>query len=106
MARRGLRIAGAAALLALSSSQIAAAAPGAVSAAPAPPAPFPARAQPPITVFAAASLGDALDEVNRAFSARTGITVKASFAASSVLAKQIEAGAPAEVFFSADHEWV
>jgi molybdate transport system substrate-binding protein len=105
MGTRGVRFAGAATLLVLWTSQIAAAAPSAVSAAP-PPAPSPARAQPPITVFAAASLGDALDEVNRAFSARTGITVQASFAASSVLAKQIEAGAPAEVFFSADHEWV
>lgn len=60
----------------------------------------------PLLVFAAASLGDALAEVDRAFSARTGIPVKESFAASSVLAKQIEAGAPADLFFSADLPWV
>jgi molybdate transport system substrate-binding protein len=57
-------------------------------------------------VFAAASLGDALDEVDRAFTARTGVRVNASYAASSVLAKQIEAGAPADAFFSADLAWV
>jgi molybdate transport system substrate-binding protein len=60
----------------------------------------------PLLVFAAASLTDALGEVDRAFTARTHIEVRASFAASSVLAKQIEAGAPADVFFSADLEWV
>jgi molybdate transport system substrate-binding protein len=57
-------------------------------------------------VFAAASLTDALQQVDGAFSAQTGIAVKASFAASSVLAKQIEAGAPAQVFLSADREWM
>jgi molybdate transport system substrate-binding protein len=59
-----------------------------------------------LLVFAAASLTDVLQEVDAAFTARTGIQVKASFAASSVLAKQIEAGAPADVFFSADGEWM
>src|ERR1700739_3401538 len=57
-----------------------------------------------VLVFAAASLADALDQVDRAYAARTGVEVKASFAASSLLAKQIEAGAPADVFFSADRE--
>jgi molybdate transport system substrate-binding protein len=57
-----------------------------------------------VLVFAAASLTDALDQVDRAYAARTGVEVKASFAASSLLAKQIEAGAPADVFFSADRE--
>jgi molybdate transport system substrate-binding protein len=66
----------------------------------------PAAADAPILVFAAASLVGALDEVDRAFSAKSGVPVKVSYAASSVLAKQIEAGAPAEVFFSADREWV
>src|SRR5256884_9283563 len=61
---------------------------------------------PQLLVFAAASLSDALEEVDRAFTARTGVRVNASYAASSVLAKQIEAGAPAEVFFSADRAWV
>jgi molybdate transport system substrate-binding protein len=59
----------------------------------------------PLLVFAAASLGDALAEVDRAFTARTGIPVKESFAASSLLAKQIEAGAAADLFFSADLPW-
>ena len=60
----------------------------------------------PILVFAAASLAGALDEVDGAFSAKSGVPVKVSYAASSVLAKQIEAGAPAEVFLSADREWM
>ncbi len=60
----------------------------------------------PLLVFAAASLGDALTEVDRAFSAHTGIAVTESFAASSVLAKQIEAGAAADLFFSADVPWL
>jgi molybdate transport system substrate-binding protein len=59
-----------------------------------------------LLVFAAASLTDALQQIDGAFSAQTGIAVKASFAASSVLAKQIEAGAPAQVFLSADREWM
>lgn len=59
-----------------------------------------------LLVFAAASLSDALDEVDRAFTARSGVPVNASYAASSVLAKQIEAGAPADAFFSADLAWV
>jgi molybdate transport system substrate-binding protein len=59
-----------------------------------------------LLVFAAASLADALEEVDRAFTAATGVRVAASYAASSVLAKQIEAGAPADVFFSADLAWV
>jgi molybdate transport system substrate-binding protein len=57
-------------------------------------------------VFAAASLTEALDALDGAFTARAHVAVKASYAASSVLAKQIEAGAPADVFFSADHEWM
>lgn len=64
------------------------------------------RAPEPLLVFAAASLTDALGEVDRAFTTRTHIAVRASFAASSVLAKQIEAGAPADVFFSADLGWM
>jgi molybdate transport system substrate-binding protein len=59
-----------------------------------------------LLVFAAASLSDALEEVDRAFTARTGVQVNASYAASSLLAKQIEAGAPADAFFSADRAWV
>ena len=70
------------------------------------PSPAAPRNAPGLVVFAAASLGDALTQVNAAFTAETGIQVKASSAASSVLAKQIEAGAPAEVFLSADREWM
>jgi molybdate transport system substrate-binding protein len=59
-----------------------------------------------LLVYAAASLTDALEEVDAAFTRQTGIPVKASFAASSVLAKQIEAGAPADVFFAAERAWM
>jgi len=59
-----------------------------------------------LLVFAAASLADALEEADAAFTARTGVPVKASFAASSLLAKQIEAGAPADVYLAADREWM
>ena len=60
----------------------------------------------PVLVFAASSLTNVVDELDQAFTAGTGIPVKASYAASSALAKQIEAGAPADVFFSADTAWV
>lgn len=59
-----------------------------------------------ITVFAAASMKNALDEVDAAYTARTGIKFSVSYAASSVLAKQIEQGAPADVFVSADTDWM
>ncbi len=59
-----------------------------------------------ITVFAAASLKNALDDVAKAYEAKTGDKVVISYAASSVLAKQIEGGAPADIFFSADLDWM
>jgi molybdate transport system substrate-binding protein len=59
-----------------------------------------------LTVFAAASLKNALDDVNTAFTKSTGINVVASYAASSALIKQIENGAPADVFASADLDWM
>jgi molybdate transport system substrate-binding protein len=59
-----------------------------------------------ITVFAAASMKNALDEVNAAFTRRTGIRVVSSYAASSALMKQIENGGPADVFASADLDWM
>ena len=59
-----------------------------------------------LTVFAAASMKNALDEVDAAYTAKTGVKVVASYAASSVLAKQIEQGAPADVFVSADTDWM
>ena len=62
--------------------------------------------QPQILVFAAASLTDALQEVSAAYEKTVPVTVKSSFDSSSVLARQIEAGAPADVFFSADTKWM
>jgi molybdate transport system substrate-binding protein len=62
--------------------------------------------RPALIVFAAASLTDVLQEVGDGFTAQTAVPIKFSFAASSTLAKQIENGAPADVFFSADVEWM
>jgi molybdate transport system substrate-binding protein len=59
-----------------------------------------------LTVFAAASMKNALDDVDAAYTARTGVKVTASYAASSVLAKQIDQGAPADIFLSADTDWM
>ncbi|WP_213773810.1 molybdate ABC transporter substrate-binding protein [Bradyrhizobium sp. dw_78] len=59
-----------------------------------------------LIVFAAASMKNALDEVDAAYTAKTGVKVAASYAASSTLAKQIEQGAPADVFVSADTDWM
>jgi molybdate transport system substrate-binding protein len=63
---------------------------------------LPAAAQEKVTVFAAASMKNALDNANKAF----GHEVTVSYAASSALAKQIEAGAPADIFISADLDWM
>jgi len=57
-------------------------------------------------VFAAASLKNALDDVNRQYEADTGRKATISYAASSTLAKQIESGAPADLFISADQRWM
>jgi molybdate transport system substrate-binding protein len=59
-----------------------------------------------LTVFAAASMKNALDDINAAYTAKTGVKVVASYAASSALAKQIEQGAPADIFISADINWM
>jgi molybdate transport system substrate-binding protein len=59
-----------------------------------------------LTVFAAASMKNALDDIDAAYSAKTGVKIVASYAASSALAKQIEQGAPADVFVSADTDWM
>ena len=69
-------------------------------------APQPLIAQEQVTVFAAASLKNALDDVNAAFTKAGGAKVVASYAASSALAKQMESGAPADVFISADLQWM
>lgn len=59
-----------------------------------------------VTVFAASSLKDVLEEVGRSFTTETGIPARFSFAASSALARQIESGSPADVFISADQQWM
>jgi molybdate transport system substrate-binding protein len=59
-----------------------------------------------VTVFAAASLKNALDDATKLYEAKTGDKVAISYAASPGLAKQIEAGAPAHIFFSADLDWM
>jgi molybdate transport system substrate-binding protein len=59
-----------------------------------------------LTVFAAASMKNALDDIDAAYTAKTGVKVVASYAASSALAKQIEQGAPADIFASADTDWM
>jgi molybdate transport system substrate-binding protein len=59
-----------------------------------------------LTVFAAASMKNALDDIDAAYTAKTGVKVVASYAASSALAKQIEQGAPADIFLSADTDWM
>lgn len=65
-----------------------------------------AAAQDKLILFAAASLADAASEVSAQYEKEKGIRVTASFASSSVLAKQIENGAPADVFISADKKWM
>jgi molybdate transport system substrate-binding protein len=59
-----------------------------------------------LTVFAAASMKNALDDIDAAYTAKSGVRIVASYAASSALAKQIEQGAPADVFASADTDWM
>lgn len=59
-----------------------------------------------VIVFAAASLANALQEAGEAFTRQGGAAIKFSFAASSTLAKQIESGARAQLFLSADESWM
>jgi molybdate transport system substrate-binding protein len=65
-----------------------------------------AQAADNVTVFAAASLKNALDNINTAWQADAGKQATISYASSSALAKQIEEGAPADVFISADLDWM
>ena len=70
-------------------------------------APLSAAVQAPsVTIFAAASLKTALDDIAAQWQKETGKTARISYAASGPLAKQIEAGAPADVFISADVAWM
>jgi molybdate transport system substrate-binding protein len=64
------------------------------------------KQQPGLLVFAAASLTNVLGELSTSFEKQAGVPVKLSFAASSVLARQVEAGGNADVFISADQEWM
>lgn len=66
----------------------------------------PAIAAEKVKVFAAASLKNALDEASAAWKAQTGRETTNTFAASSALARQIEADAPADIFISADLDWM
>jgi molybdate transport system substrate-binding protein len=59
-----------------------------------------------LTVFAAISLKEALDEIVRAYEARSGERVTLVYAGTPALARQIEQGAPADLFVSADREWM
>ncbi|HYD07736.1 MAG TPA: molybdate ABC transporter substrate-binding protein [Reyranella sp.] len=69
--------------------------------------PVGASGQSSVVVFAAASLKNALDEVAGGWSKETGRPMpKISYAASSALARQIEQGAPADLFISADTDWM
>ncbi|MBB5692708.1 molybdate ABC transporter substrate-binding protein [Muricoccus pecuniae] len=67
---------------------------------------LPARAQEGPTVFAAASLTDAMRALGEAWRSRGNPAPRFSFAASSALARQIEQGAPADLFASADEPWM
>lgn len=67
---------------------------------------LPVQAAEKVTVFAAASMKNALDAANAAWQTETGNETTVSYAASSALAKQIEGGAPADVFISADLAWM
>lgn len=67
---------------------------------------FPALAQEAVTVFAAASLTNAFESIAKAWREKGGGPVRFSFAASSTLAKQIESGAEADIYASADEQWM
>jgi molybdate transport system substrate-binding protein len=89
-----LRKSGTSALLLLVCACVASASPGAE------------RERPVLLVLAAASLTNALGELSPAWESRAGVSIKLSFASSSVLARQIEAGGKADVFVSADQQWM
>jgi len=59
-----------------------------------------------VTIFAAASLTNAFEDIAKSYREKGGGAVKFSFAASSTLARQIESGASADIFASADEEWM
>ena len=68
---------------------------------------LPANAQDPVVIFAAASTTTAMDELMDQFEgANPGVDLRASYAASSILARQITSGAPAHIFLSASPQWM
>jgi molybdate transport system substrate-binding protein len=68
---------------------------------------LPAAAQGPVIIFAAASLRNALDQAAAQYAKETGTPpARISYAASSALARQIDQGAPADLFISADADWM
>jgi molybdate transport system substrate-binding protein len=69
-------------------------------------APSGGRAEHPVTVFAAASLKESLEDIAAAWKQAGGTEVRLSLAGSSALARQIEQGAPADLFISADLKWM
>ena len=66
----------------------------------------PVQAREAVVVFAAASLKNALEEIAAGWSRETGHVVRMSYAGSSRLARQIQQGAPADVFISANRDWM
>ena len=70
------------------------------------PAAFPDATAAGVTVFAAASLKEAMDDQAKQFHTATGNKVVVAYGASNALARQIEAGAPADLFVSADADWM
>lgn len=64
------------------------------------------QAEQKVTVFAAASLTNAIQEIAAEYEKEKTVNVQTSFASSSTLAKQIEQGAPADIFMSADTKWM
>ena len=65
-----------------------------------------AQAADKVTVFAAASLTNAMQDIAAQYQKEKGVQVVSSFASSSTLARQIEQGAPADLFISADQQWM
>lgn len=59
-----------------------------------------------VTVYAAASLTNAINELDVIYEQKNKVQIQTSYAGSSTLAKQIEAGAPADIFISADVQWM
>lgn len=67
---------------------------------------YAADAPPELTVYAAASMTNAMQDIADRYQRETGVAIKLSPGASSALARQIEAGARADLFVSADQEWM